>query len=467
MTATMLEPGTHTRARTASDNAVPRAGSATAVVRRTDFETVAQHMLNLMMRNVATDGFRFEDPVQPGRFSTAGCVIAAPSYPANSPGVDQDYVFNWTRDAAITAIEIAASSIPAPPAVGVQPLEDYVRFAAICQGNAIPTLAHACFTIEGNSRPWTEQNDGPALQTVAILRAFGQLDEPTQDLARQVIARNLDFLLGVYQQQTTNLWEEHAGHSFFARAAQLRCFREVVANTVGVAVPAGCTEAADWLRSALDGHWDGSRYLSLIGDTQPPTDPAGPGYDPNIDIVMAAIYGAVPVTDPRLLATAAELRRQWSDPASPTVFPVNLADQQLGVGPMLGRYPGDTYDGDVSDPVQGGHPWALTTCNFAELYYRLAAEVTSGGAVPYDELSAPFLGQAGIAADTSPQLAAVALEQAGDQMLQAVIYHSDNLELSEQFDGTSGYCRSVSNLTWSYAAYLSAVRAKTGLAVQG
>jgi glucoamylase len=32
-----------------------------------------------------------------------------------------------------------------------------------------------------------------------------------------------------------------------------------------------------------------------------PTDKAP--YDPNIDIICAAIYGAVPVTDPKLLAT--------------------------------------------------------------------------------------------------------------------------------------------------------------------
>ena len=52
-------------------------------------------------------------------------------------------------------------------------------------------------------------------------------------------------------------------------------------------------------------------------------------------------------------------------------------------------------------------------------------------------------------------------------MLQAVIYHSDNLELSEQFDGTTGYEKSVHNLTWSYAAFLYAVRAKSARNVQG
>jgi glucoamylase len=45
-------------------------------------------------------------------------------------------------------------------------------------------------------------------------------------------------------------------------------------------------------------------------------------------------------------------------------------------------------------------------------------------------------------------------------MLQALTSHSDFLELSEQFDGSTGYEKSVRNLTWSYAAFLSALRAR-------
>jgi hypothetical protein len=59
--------------------------------------------------------------------------------------------------------------------------------------------------------------------------------------------------------------------------------------------------------------------------------------------------------------------------------------------------------------------------------------------------------------------AATALQGAGGQMLQAVIFHSDNLELSEQFDATTGYEKSVSNLSWSYASSLSAVRARNAI----
>jgi glucoamylase len=466
MTTTTLGRGEFVRAKPASVHSVAPTQRAQPVLPQSDFSAAAQHMFALMLRNVSSDGFLFADPTDPSKFSRPGCIIAAPSYPANAPGVDQDYVFNWTRDAAITAMELVAARLPTRPGTGVQTLIDYVTFAKICQDDAAPTLAHACFTIQGQPRPWTEQNDGPALQSLAMLQAFPQLDGAAQDIARQVIARNVDFLLQNYQAPTTNLWEEHSGYSFFARAVQLRCLRAIAANAAGIPVPPGVEEAATWLETALQGHWDGTRYLSLLAEGSP-ARPVVDGYDPNIDIVMAAVYGAVPVTDTKLLATAARLRWQWAAQASPAVYPINIADAKLGLGPLLGRYPGDTYDGDMADHVVGGHPWALCTCNVAELYYRLAGEIAATGAVPYDELSAEFFDQVGVGAQLPPQEAAAALDQAGDAMLAAVVYHGDNLELSEQFDGWTGYEKSVRDLTWSYAAFLSAVRAKTSRAVWG
>jgi glucoamylase len=431
-----------------------------------ELQPVAQHMYALLLRNVSSDGFPFTDSTHQ-LVSHPGCVIAAPSYPANAPGISQDYVFNWVRDAAITALEIAAanSSQAGQP---VQALVDYVTFADLCQRNAAPTKGHACFTIEGQPRPWSEQNDGPAIQTVAILAAFDQLDPATQQVATELIGRNLEFLLGCYTDQTTNLWEEHIAFSFFARSVQLRCLREVAANTLGIPVPDGVPDAIAWLENALEVHWAGSYYATMIGGATPgdPQQPAVPdGYDPNIDIVQASIYGAVPCTDTRLLATAAQLINLWADENSPEVYPVNLTDAALGLGPMLGRYPGDLYDGG-SDSL-GDHPWALCTANLAQLYYELAGEIESSDSVPLDDLSAPFFSQVGIGVATKAKVAVEALRTAGDAMLRAVVYHSDHLELSEQFDGISGYEKSVRDLTWSYAAFLSAVRARTGQSVEG
>jgi len=381
-------------------------------------------------------------------------VLASPSWENSATHVSQDYVYNWTRDAAIVAIELAAGPLPAS-----QPLIDYVQFARLCQNQTSGGhFDRGAFLINGTPRSWTNQTDGPALQTLAILQLFDQLDGPARAVANAVIAANMNFLSSAYQGETYNLWEEEYGASFFARSVQLRCCQAIAANNLGIPVPGWLDAAVPWLRNALGNHWNGQYYRSVL---PVPTDYRAP-YDPNIDIIMAAIYGAIPVTDTKLLATAALLRSQWADPASKYFYPINGADQQRCIGPLLGRYPGDVYDGGT-DTQAGDHPWAVSTASLAELYYRLARQIAAAGTIPADEFSAGFFGQAGVGASTTPAAAAAALQNAGDQMLQAVVFHSDHLELSEQFDGVTGYEKSVRDLTWSYAAYLSAVRARSML----
>ncbi len=366
-----------------------------------DLTAVARYMFWLMFRNVASDGLVFNDPVNAGVDSRPGCVLASPSWENAATRVTQDYVYHWTRDAAIVAIE---------------------------------------------------------LQTIALLQMYSLLDSPTRATAAQVIINNLGFLQDAYQGSTVNLWEEEFGESFFARSVQLKCFTQVAANTIGIPVPRWLPAAIAWLDTALEQHWSGSAYKSML---PVPADFRAP-YDPNIDIVQAAIYGAIPVTDDKLLATAAQLRDQWADPASTYFYPINGDDAARRMGPLLGRYPGDVYDGDT-DALTGDHPWALTTANFAELYYRLASSVSLSRTVPSTALAAPFLAQAGISCATTAADAVTALRAAGDAMLQAIVFHSDHLELSEQFDAVTGYEKSVSDLSWSYAAFLSASRARGAL----
>ena len=428
-------------------------GTVRPAVTQVNLATVARYMFWLMYRNVASDGLVFDDPVNPGIVSAPGCVLASPSWENSETRLTQDYVYHWTRDAAIVAIELAwAYSGGMLP--DNQPLLDYVSFSRTCQ-QAAGDFDRASYYINGTERPWTDQTDGPALQTIALLTMFPQLDAPAQDTARALVTANLNFLENTYQGQTFNLWEEEFGFSFFARSVQLRCFQAIAANSIGITVPSWLPSALTWLASALDGHWNGQVYQSVL---PVPADYRAP-YDPNIDIAAAAVYGAESVTDPRLLATAAQLRAQWADPGSKYYYPVNGTDAALGLGPMLGRYPGDLYDGDTDAQV-GDHPWALSTANFAELYYRLAAKITSSRTVPSDSLSAAFLSQVGVTGSTDPAVAAASLRTAGDAMLQAVVYHSDHFELSEQFDAVTGFEKSVSNLSWSYAAFLSAIRAR-------
>src|SRR5262249_22229836 len=160
------------------------------------------------------------------------------------------------------------------------------------------------------------------------------------------------------------------GQSFFARAVQLRCFNAVVANADYLhAVPGWLSEASVWLEDALPSHWDPNRnhYATLL--------PTVAGYDPNMEVVMACISGAIRATDARLLSTAANIRHVWADQGSTHVYPINTADRRRGIGPVIGRYPDDAFRPDSESGTAGGLPWTQCTCNLAELYYRVAADV--------------------------------------------------------------------------------------------
>jgi len=175
---------------------------------------------------------------------------------------------------------------------------------------------------------------------------------------------------------------------------------------------------------------------------------------------MAAVYGAESVTDPQLLATAALIRAQWGDPSSKYFYPINGADATRGLGPMLGRYPGDVYDCD--------HPtrWRATTRGRSRPPTSPSSTTAwrrkflSSRTVPADSLSDPFLAQVGITSATAPLAAATALRAAGDAMLGAVVYHSDHFQLSEQFDAYNRLPEERQQPLLSYAAFLSAVRAR-------
>jgi glucoamylase len=431
-----------------------------------DPSAVAPYMFSLMQRNLATNGFVMADHNAPGNFSLPGCVLASPSwatYPGNVASISQDYVFHWTRDAAITVWALLAQVPTQVPAeVASQILSKYVDFASTCQaGGGI--LGQAKYTPEGGPTGAVDESDGPALRVLTVLQGFAGLDSSTRAVATNVIAGDLGYLLANsrYQQPTVTHWEDTFGQSLFARAVQLRCLNQLIAAGPGfnIAVPPTAESAATWLGQQLPLHWSAANnwYVSVLGAQRLTGDPAAP-YDPSIDPVLACVYGdGLAPTDPKLLSTAAQVRAQWA--AGADSYPINIADASRGIGPLMGRYAGDQYDGlSLTGPT--GHPWAVCTCSFAQLYFELAGAISHAAPVPTDPLAATFLSQVGVSAADAPSAVVTALKAAGDSMLNAVVFHSNNLELSEQFDRATGFEKSVSNLTWSYAAFLLALGAR-------
>lgn len=100
------------------------------------------------------------------------------------------------------------------------------------------------------------------------------------------------------------------GNSFFA-GRSVAVLHRTATQTVGVNAPAQLADAITWLTEQLADHWENGQYLTF----HPAVDNTLGAYDPNIDVIMASIYGAVECTDARLLATAAKIHSQWTDDA--------------------------------------------------------------------------------------------------------------------------------------------------------
>ena len=172
-----------------------------AAISQIDLGGLAPTMLAFMKANIASQALVFQD--QHRVTSKPGCIIASPSY---SGVTNQDYVHHWVRDAAMTAVEIAASLAPGN---GVdQTLCDYVAFSAICQSNvdSDPNVGffRACFNIDGTPRCWSDQKDGPALQSLAFVQAWPYLGTNAKVTATKVAQRNLDETVSDWQNDIDN-----------------------------------------------------------------------------------------------------------------------------------------------------------------------------------------------------------------------------------------------------------------------
>lgn len=425
------------------------------------FATIADFMVSLMLRNFATNTWYFCTQNSDGQtiHSEPGAIIASPSQ-AGDPETDQDYVHHWVRDAAICVRRAVHEKIPSK-----EIFRDHAQFSRITQLAALndgKTVGHAAYRIDGSVRPWSEQSDGPALRIISLLDAYDLLkgDATASAAIQQVVQTDLAYLLQVYAAPTHNLWEETVGLSFFARSVQKRAFEELK-ERVPAWIPnaASVDQAIDVLGQRLEDHWDeiAGYYRSILSPQE-----GTRGVNINIDVLLTTVYGERSVQAPRIIRSAAAIRDAFEP-----LYPINAADAEREIGPLIGRYPEDDYDGDVLEQPNEGHPWPVSTAVFAEFYYTLAKEI---GALPSFTITPDtrrFFAQIGVSAQSTMQAGTpafrdlvAALVLAGDKMLRAVVFHSDHLELNEQNDRHTGFAKSVRNLTWSYAAFISAARAR-------
>jgi glucoamylase len=422
-----------------------------------------------------------------GSLGRNGAVVASPD--ESTP--NQNYYFHWIRDGALTMDVVVTLYASAPDAEYRAEygklLRSYVAFSRKNQTELQPSgftgLGEPKFLVSGTVFPDTwgrPQNDGPALRSITLCR-WAQLlldedgDDPiVQNEIKPVLLDDLEYVRQHWPDKCTDLWEEVRGQHFYTQMVQRRALLDgakLLDRTGETSLANDCRGQVPLLEASLARYFDEIRNYILST-----LDADGNGKTSQLDaaVVLATLHGETAFqpfcspSDDRVLATAVAVRKAFVE-----MFPINQNATDSDGEPMepaIGRYPEDKYDGaNDSD----GNPWFLITAAFAEHAYRTRNILTSAGSVAVTDRSLPFLlhalnagGSAAVLTTgetirvSDPRFSAITngLTVVGDGYLRRIRSSAAaDGSLSEQFKGTNGAMAGAVDLTWSYAALLTAV----------
>ncbi|RDI43346.1 hypothetical protein AQULUS_12390 [Aquicella lusitana] len=422
--------------------------------------------------------------------SKPGAVLASPS--KQDQIFSQDYQFHWVRDAAITmntVVQLYAQAAVEDKKKLKQYLLNYVDFESIAQKQVSKageeTLGQPKYNIDATiwegdwGRP---QNDGPALRAIAITAiAKLAMQEGEQKRVREklleMVLLDLDYVASRWQNTTFDLWEEvNDPDHFFTKMVQRKALLEgaALARQFGKVQQADYyTNTARQITSSLQKHWNPN--VGYASETVNQQYYKGGGM--NISIILGALYGDIhdpndpfALTSDSVLSSAYFLRNAFAP-----LYKINITNKTAA--PLIGRYPGDIYDGNHSSY---GNPWVLTTNALAQYYYALAKNYLGEGSVRITHNNIFFFQQFYTNLDKEEVILASEqpdkffglvnrLIEEGDNSLKSVkryaTCYADRTcyHLSEQIDRASGKPRSARDLTWNYASLLDAMRTRAAL----
>lgn len=459
-----------------------------------DIKIITEHLL----KNISSKDNVFHKRLDGKKItSLPGAVIAAPA--SQSLNFTQDYIFRWARDGAITMQTVfdlyqRAKSDTEKDRFRSY-LIDYIHFVKVCNSNpplnGIDIHGEPKFNIDGTlwTGPWGRpQNDGAALIVIVMIQILRAFQEENQDQSLidmlyhpskdSLIKSNLEYISQHLTEPSFSAWEEVRGSHFFRSCVQRRALYEgaELANEFGDS-SAGryYIEQAKFLETYMMRHWieETGYYHEAISES----DARGSGLD--ITVIMGLVYGrmfktgdAFSVLHTRSLSTAYFIRNCFEN-----LYQINLKMKQTtGLGPLIGRYVDDVYDGDQN---LYGNPWFITTNGFAEFYYTVADALLRAGSLELSFMSIEFFKQIlpDIVLDEHQILNYQRNRDLFDKIIAGLIQSADNmleaaksfcatyadgtsLHMSEQIDRRSGQQKSLGDLTWSYASTISAVLAR-------
>ncbi|RDI78439.1 hypothetical protein Vi05172_g11594 [Venturia inaequalis] len=458
--------------------------------------------LDKLLQNVAPGGVNAPD-------AAPGTVIASPSK------THPNYYYQWVRDAAITVgtlVELYREDSSSYVSSKVVPIiEAYAGLSNKIQHTHNPSgsfddlsgLGEPKFMVDGT--PFTEnwgrpQRDGPPLRAITLMQYLSAYNishselwntangvNPFADLydsrlpANSTIKADLEYVSHFWRESGFDLWEEVNGLHFFTAIVQLRALREgsKLASSFGDhgAARFYYDQASELEKTLLPRFWDSNK-----GHIIETLDSPRSGLD--CGILLGSIHGTTPEcsTDPSSASQCSHA--PYSDEILVTLyamvrdqrlrFPINAIPSQEAFDPLagvgIGRYPEDGYNG-YETIAETGNPWFLCTSSTSEVLYRTRLHLLATNSLKVTERGLPFWKaltlrdnlQTGTYAKGDPIFikAVERLQSVGDSFLAVLKTHVDGEgAMSEQFHRVSGFMEGARDLTWSYGAFLQAVRAR-------
>lgn len=369
-------------------------------------------------------------------------------------------------------------------------------------------LGEPKFHVDGT--PFTDswgrpQRDGPALRAITLINylraynashpslwgsdaggSFYNLLYEASMPARSVIKADLEYVSHAWNESGFDLWEEVDGLHFFTAIVQWRALREGTQvarafNDHGAA--RWYNEQAGYLENFVKKFWNKNKghLVETLWSKRTGLDcgillgslHAYPSENAEFDPIFPPYSDEVLVS---LLALARDQRQRFPINSNPSEDGAPIEDELVFEGVGLGRYPEDIYDGyGTSD--RGGNPWFLCTSSAAEILYRTASHISSTSNLTITARGLPFYSALLLSSSLEPGEGATygpgdaifhsiveRLKLVGDEFLEVVKTHVDGEgSMSEQFDRVTGFMRGARDLTWSYGAFLQAVKARQDL----
>ncbi|KAK7690218.1 hypothetical protein QCA50_006870 [Cerrena zonata] len=404
----------------------------------------------------------------------AGVVIASPSK------TNPDYFFTWTRDSSLVFKAVIDSFVRGDDDTLRTQIDDFITAEATLQQVSNPSgtvstggLGEPKFNVDFSAftgawgRP---QRDGPALRATAFiayanwLRANGNTTFVTNTLW-PILKLDLDYVASNWNSTGFDLWEEVNSSSFFTTAVQHRALREgsALATAIGqTSVVSNYNAQAANVLCFLQSYWNPS-----AGYVTANTGGGRSGKDANT--VLTSIHTFDPAAGCDALTfqpcsdKALSNLKVYVD-AFRSIYSINSGIAS-NAAVATGRYPEDSY--------QGGNPWYLTTIAVAEQLYDALIVWNAQGSLNVTSTSLAFFQQfsssvtAGTYASSSTTFTTLttAIKTFADGFVAIHSkYTPSNGGLAEQYSKSDGSPVSAVDLTWSYAAALTAFAARDGKA---